>query len=204
MIDKRISQFSVPRSGSSLISTILKKIFKEVKHYHEYDGGVSVVIYRDFRDSLLSYYRVVNNIKDDFFITEKKEIDEIINNPRFIQPINDLHKYKKRKGILFLKYEDFFSNEKKNDFDFIFDRIENHFSINIPNEIKNDLIENHNIINNAKNIEMGINNNYTYGKIHINKGEVGLWKKYITPNLHDYYMERLKEHLKLWDYDIDK
>jgi len=124
----KVYQYALPRSGSTLIMQVLRKIFsvEEVNYSHgfrEVDGKL-VVTYRDFRDVMVSHWRIRWG---------KLENGKIVNNPSPLEiecelgtvrnNLGILNKYKEHYGldnkdVLWLRYEDFY-----NDYDYIFEKI---------------------------------------------------------------------------------
>ena len=75
-IDRTIVQYGVVRSGSTLCYMLLKELFVNVQKQHNVnkDKGLPIVItHRDFRDSLLSQFRVIKTKQANEFQFVNKE-----------------------------------------------------------------------------------------------------------------------------------
>ena len=157
---KKVVQFSMGRTGSTLIGRILKHIYPEdeiiLRHPDpmEYSNAIqfnqNVMIVSSYRhpiDSTLSLIRVqeygdrkikMKSVDDD--ILNKHIDDRRCTHARFKQNMED-HKGPQLK----LKYEIFW-----NDYDYIFDNLEKFFKIEIDKEHRKDIGENCGIKNTVK------------------------------------------------------
>ena len=199
----RIVQFGVARSGSTLIYLLLKKFLKvEVIKSHDYiEGFRTVCTYRDFRDSALSYWRVLNNAEQG-----RKAIRSELKEPcnYILYCIKCLNKYKELcpNNCLFLRYRDFVNN-----MDYIADSFEKFFNIIINKDDRLLAYDEFSFENNKK-----ISDNYKewlkwdpdkliHGG-HLYKGEVGTWKEFIKDEDINYINDLFYENLKKWDFEI--
>jgi hypothetical protein len=140
--DEIIYNFSVPRSGSTLLKQLMSEIFDYDKILYFYklprfnlfrpptNGSPIIMTYRDFRDIILSTRRMRLSMfgickeesfttlptKKELFLLAEREVIPQINGFEFINS-----KFKDR--VLLLKYEDFYS-----DYDKIFDKFEAFFN----------------------------------------------------------------------------
>jgi hypothetical protein len=125
---KHILQFSPPRSGSTLVYNILREVFPryKVEKCHTLNSrnlaSPIVATYRNPVDIVASLLLVSNCSVTDANIREQC----ILLNT---QGIWDLLTIRNRSNLLLLRYEDFVD-----DFDVLFNGIENHFQIGIPHE----------------------------------------------------------------------
>ena len=132
----KIKVFGVPRSGGTLVTNLVNEIFEECnqiipEHNYFTDSDKAVVVYRDFRDCIASYWRAFCANFDE---------KEFKKSPKFRWISGCLWEYKNlyiprlnkfktdwdKENTLFLRYEDFY-----NDFNFIFDSLENFMDIEI-------------------------------------------------------------------------
>lgn len=136
-----IIQFSPPRSGSTLVTNILKDIFpkKTILKKHSWIEEMSkcpvVVTYRHPLDciasSIQAYELNPNNevIQERIIGFERNGIWEILD-------------IKNQSNVLMLRYEKFFNN-----FEVIYSEIENFFDIKLSVEIKSEINEKYDIKN---------------------------------------------------------
>jgi len=137
-----IYNFSIPRSGSTLIRQIMSEIFDYEKIIYFYkiprfknfnDDNVRnpiVMTCRDFRDVILSTRRMRLSMhgvsaEESFAIPPTEEELQLLATREVIPQINGLNYIFERyqDDILLLKYEDF-----KSDFDYIFEKFEEFFN----------------------------------------------------------------------------
>jgi len=196
----KVIQYGIPRSGSTLIWQILNYLFTDVTKTHNYiNTKLPVFItYRDFRDTIMSYWRIYNLNKK---LTSEKELIKTINN--YNHHFDILEKYKSKNNTAWLKYELFYDN-----FNYIYDIIETLLNINIDDKEK-DIIKNKFNVTNNLNISTQLKGHFdkTYDKItklhanHIyNKGKINNWKLILDNKLHLKYTELLYDILKEWNY----
>lgn len=130
---RHILQFSPPRSGSTLVYNILRELFPRhrIEKCHTLYGrnlaSPIVATYRNPVDIVASLLLVSNSSMTDANIREQC----ILLNT---QGIWDLLTIRNRSNLLLLRYEDFVDN-----FDVLFNGIENYFQIEIPHEKRKEL-----------------------------------------------------------------
>ena len=108
--------------------------------------------------------------------------------------------------VLFLKYEDFFQN-----FDYVFEKLEDFYDYEFSSEKKEWIIENFNIENGNDNLSKVMKG---FSHRHILNGGKTNWKDYEDWNLLNLegypvdiktkldFTAALKYHLKLWEYEV--
>ena len=144
---KKIIQFSPPRSGSTLIYNILREVFPntDIEKWHTYQNNTShdpvVVTYRHPLDCIASSIQRYELIPTQDVI--EKQVIEFNENG-----IWDVLKIKNKNHVLILRYEEFVNN-----FDKIYDAIEQHFDIIIPIDKKATITKKYQIDNIQKIVE---------------------------------------------------
>lgn len=205
-----IVQFSIPRSGSTFVTQIIKELFPEnkiikVHNYFEKKHTKVVATIRDFRDILVSSWRVLNDISFEEILAGRRpthiELREELN--RTIFYIKELYKMINYYGdnIFIIKYEDFYQ-----DHSFLYDFLENCFEITIPEDLRENLSDKYSIERNRERADkyntfkkwddLGI-----HGK-HVYKGKVGTWKEIIESCNHSLLNNALQDYLCEWDYKL--
>ena len=167
----------------------------KITHMHSFanckDDDFLIVVYRDVRDCIVSTYRVAkkfNNLKD----IKKASIFQLyaytIGYEKNISANFNIKKYKiqKNKKILLLKYDDFFEN-----FNYLFQEIENFFNIKIDEKHKIFIKENYSVMNKKKYLDKFQNfihkdENDFHGH-HIFTGQPETWKLIVKETHHEYY-----------------
>lgn len=215
--DPVIIQYGFPGSGSTFMWQVLNSIFTNVKKTHncpEYSENYKVVAtIRDFRDILCTYFKRAN------LPITKPSIDFLVNqHATRAGSFTDLYKVSEiwgdKDNILWLRYEDFFNN-----FDYIFNRVEEFFQIKLTDEQKEHAHKNYSLEANQERVKKadslckqqgaqgwldktwvpytvdGINGIHITGN-----GSVGKWQYIIPEDLHGYVTEALKEPLKKYGY----
>jgi len=137
--------YSIPRSGGTLVYNVLNHIFDGLvkPHDHDYFETESfdtpvICVYRDFRDSLVSQYRVMTDHID--WAPDQMPGASVINNAKSQKKsIENLYMFlhyglqHPKKKIMFLRYEDFFDSDVGDvDFEFLFDVFEKFFGLCEP------------------------------------------------------------------------
>lgn len=156
-LKNKILQFSPPRSGSTLVYNILREIFpkKEILKQHTYRHIISrypvVVSYRHPLDCIAS------SIQRYGLSPTKEVIDQQI--IEFEENgISDILRIKNKKNVLMLRYEDFFD-----DFNIIYNSIDQFFDIKISYEIREDITSRYQI----QNIEKIVSSKNTFSEYDI-------------------------------------
>ena len=135
----KIIQFSPPRSGSTLVTNILKEIFpsKTILKTHVCNEEISqypvVVTYRHPLDCIASSIQAYELSPTDSVIEDK-----ILGFERY--GIWEILKIKNSSNVLMLQYEIFFNN-----FEVIYSGIEDFFNINIPLDKKNEITQKYDV-----------------------------------------------------------
>ena len=135
---KNIIQFSPIRSGSTLVYNILRE-FSNVRKTHNIsvnNGQLYVITYRHPYNSIIS--SLLRNEKKINSLNIKSEINEYLKNGGKDLLENDLLK----KNILLLQYEEFFNN-----YEVIYNKLENVLNINIDENKKIELSKKYHITN---------------------------------------------------------
>jgi hypothetical protein len=237
MVDTLL-QFGVERTGSTLVTQILWDINKEfyrgkvnVVKAHDFkrqlcgEGTRILCTYRDFRDVLISLWRVHKKKKNsdihpidlsklDRSKYENKECgvvgvkitkEEIGSYGGYLlNGIRAMSLYKESVGSRdsFLRYEDFVKN-----YSIIFDEIEYQLGIKIDSGIrsrisnKRSFESNKKIAAKMKNFGEYDVNSYIHGD-HLHKGSVGGWVDYVRSDMVGYLNNLLKEPLLKWGYSV--
>ena len=213
MNNKKILQYALPRSGSSLLKQILRELkLGEVLHSHEFVDNCDwdmIGTVRDFRDLFISHWRIWFG---------KFENGKLINSPtenqincilRTMQvKLDTLNTYDERyKGkYMLLRYEDFYNNP-----DYIFDKLETFLDISILQKDRERIKEKTSLEANRKRQDkvkiidkVRIFNNVDKD-IHANHispidPETGYWKKIVNQKFHHIVEESLSDELKKWGY----
>lgn len=197
----KVVQFGVPRTGSTLVCQIMDNVLpvKVVKEHDFIKADKIICTYRDFRDVVISNWRVQSNPPPGRSIN-RPEID--LNAGYILKCISNLNSYRDRcpNKCKFLKYEDFKENYK-----LIFDTIENFFSISISAEKRAELKKEFSFKKNKdrslkfKTFHERCPKTRIHG-LHLYKGEIGTWKEFTKPKDHNYLLNLLKGPLKEWKY----
>jgi len=135
---KNIIQFSPIRSGSTLVYNILRE-FSNVRKTHNIsvkNGQLYVITYRHPYNCIIS--SLLRNEKKINSLNIKSEISEYLKNGGKDLLENDLLK----KNILLLQYEEFFNN-----YEVIYNKLENFLNINIDENKKIELSKKYHITN---------------------------------------------------------
>jgi hypothetical protein len=193
---KRIVQFGPGRCGTTLIWQVLKEIFPQVEKHHGFVNAYrTVVVYRDFRDSLCSILRI-EQVKFKDLTKDRIKLAY----KGYINQLKVLKSYQHREDVLFLQYEKFFG-----DYPFLFSEIEKYFEIELEDSLKKDIEVKTSVMANKKIADrypkFGVfdTQSFIHGQ-HIQNPEPGGWKMNIPLNLHDFYEDLLKNDLALWGY----
>ena len=135
-------------------------------------------------------------IKNKLNNITKKEIDDMLRRIQFHNVYCQTRTWYKNSNAIFLIYEKFYTN-----FDYIFDKIEQFFKIDISENRRDELKKKYNVVN-LKKIADSMDNFHQIDEVtlihgqHISKenGETDQWKFYIPLELQDYCTKKL-EHL---------
>lgn len=201
LIGKTIIQFSPPRSGSTLVYNILRDIFPnryiEKRHSYGYnDPKLPVVVtYRHPLDCIASSIQRYGLTASNEVL--EQQISEFERNG-----IWNVVEIKAAPNVLMLRYEDFVNN-----FDVVFDGIEEFFDIKIPHETRKVIGDRYNIKAVEKVIDkMGAfieydNLTHWHGK-HISayKGKSFYYKEFFQDDQIVYLKEVYKKFLLEFNY----
>ena len=200
------------RSGSTLVYQVLKILFPRteiIKRHHFGKKLMSepiVATYRDFRDILVSTWRVFMRSQKGLPLKGRMTAEDIEETYKFLSSYvrawNRGRKlYQKQDNVLWLKYEDFY-----NDYDFLFKELEDFFKIEIPHSKRSVIESKTALMSNKKRAtayqnfsEYDVGGTEIHGH-HIYKAEVGGWKKVIPEDLHELVEEKYATELKEWGY----
>ena len=202
--------YTIGRSGSTMISQILKNLFSKdyiVRCGHENypvtPQDKLVITYRDFRDVMFSFWRVYQDIPfEELDKGRQMTIKEVEKYTCLVAGMANgiLRKTReKHSNPLLIKYEDFVNN-----YEYIFSKLEKHFEINIPQEKREELINRFGKkANKTKSAHLKsfkkVTKDLVHG-LHVYKGEVGIWKKYVPKEKHKYVNDKLSRALREWGY----
>ena len=133
---RTITLMSAPRSGSTFIWQIMKMIFGKVSSSHDYCKNCEVIVFRNFLDSAISHYRVLNDKPDNFLIKEIEVIDNIKNNYLpYCYAIKKTIDEELGKKLYFV-YEFDIKTSSGNNYKKIFQKISQHYEIVLSNKTK--------------------------------------------------------------------
>lgn len=204
--------YVMPRSGSTLYANVLRKIFvredgEKLNCIHDPIKGMekTVALYRDFRDVMVSHWRIRHaKYKNGVVINkiDKKELEAMFKTVFRLIRVLDGFIQRYPESIL-IKYEDFWDDTGK-----LIDRISEHLDVEIPEELRKKAIS-ENIIEDAKKISDELGECFDkideetdlHGK-HIYKGIPGGWKEFIDESLHKKVNTVLGGHLKRYGYIV--
>jgi hypothetical protein len=206
-----IVQYSIPRTGSTLITQILKQVFPDNKVFKTHNvikQDLAIVsTYRDFRDVLVSGWRVHHDIPlQDLNAGRKITSEELDKNLRkLISDIKSLEGMKAhyQDNMLLLKYEDFIHN-----YDYVFSELVRFFQVEISEDLRNKVKVYCSIDKNLersgkfKTFRKQWDKDTLIHGLHIYKrGEPGGWKHLVPEELHYEVNSRLKKFLIRWGYE---
>lgn len=210
--DYKVAQFGPPRSGTTVVYQIMCSLFNESTKTHSSPRHVPFVpdrwicTVRDPRDIISSFWRVNTNVNvRNSSLTSKMRKDEISQYYNQHKSWLDLvETYHKLDNVIWLKYEHYVNN-----FDYIFDKIEQSMDIVIDRETRDILIERHSIENNKKfadqyagfHIHHAEDVSGLHGN-HIFTGQPRTWETIVHPDALRYMSEITKPYLDLWNYEV--
>ncbi len=197
-MNMNVIQFSPGRSGSTLIWNLLRELDCNPKKMHQitYSRKMKIVsTIRDPRDILKSRLLITQKEID------KTSIDQEIN-LMLVCGMTTLTNIFSEPNVLLLKYELFY-----NDFDYIFDSLENFLHIKIDSNKKKELCDKYDITQ-MKKISQKYKHFKNYDKYthvhgkHISDTcEPNKWKEVIPENFHDYINSALEKYIIIFGYD---
>lgn len=206
----KVNHYSVGRSGCTFITQLLVGIFgrdnvsASHKPYSLKPGQPLLLSVRDFRDVVLSYWRVQNDISfKDIECGRKATLEEINPQLNLVKHAIEHHlnpTFKNNDHTLILKYEDFFPDQ----FDFIFAQFEQFFDISINKKKRKELQQAYSFKRNKYKASkmksfQHYDKEFIHG-LHLHKGEVGGWKALLLTEHHKSLNELLAHELEAWNY----
>jgi len=169
IIEKTVLQWSISRSGSTLVNRILRNVFSEVHYFHPIDyniwvfgcrvQGVShfptkelpaICTIRNPIDTAASLVRISKKKQEEHMPVCHESLGHHRSFWEFVDSIRD-----DGKDVVILKYESFWNN-----FDYIFKKLENRFNSTIDKE-RRDLIERDFSISSHRGIQAKIGNDFS-------------------------------------------
>ena len=209
-----IIQFGHPRSGTTLVYNLLKDIFPnrfvETRHYYRKKDRKfpTVVTYRNPLDAITSQLLVYQRsekkglLKDqEKLIITRETLDSII---KIFEKngIWEVIKIQNNQNVLMLKYEDFV-----NDFDIIFNAVENFCNTKINADTRSILKNRYNIksvekISNKMNSYSEIDSKTLFHGDHIgkNKGQPNFYKQFLEDDQITYLKKIYSKFLINFNY----
>jgi len=214
--DKYPEVYGINRSGSTLLYNIVNTIFDGnvgVKRGAFFETDQKIIgVYRDFRDSAISQWRVNSWNQVGTFACEKDAVvaswDQVHTFAHEIrrQVREDLRRLRERYDdtqLLLVRYELY--NE---DFDYLCDQLEIFLDIVISQELRGFINQTWNkqrvrkeYTEPLKDFWYSNEETYFHGG-HIYKGSHGTWKELLRPEDHHIINEFMKEELEEWEYQL--
>tara|TARA_R100000234_G_scaffold63982_1_gene38879 strand:- start:1071 stop:1724 length:654 start_codon:yes stop_codon:yes gene_type:complete len=210
--------FGVPRSGSTVIYNIVDYLYggcvAPQKHdYFEDVAGMymTIVTYRDFRDSCTSQWRAFHagfdEEKDRLQIPRQELITHATNQLTTVEYLNRFKVDSERgRDVLFLRYEEFFDNVKGDlNFDFIFKNLQEFLNIEITEDQRAYIKKNFAFKSQKeyskqyKNFHDYCDSRHIHGH-HLYKGKTGTWRELVAEEHHVILNHILKDSLLEWGY----
>ena len=143
IIEKTVLQWSISRSGSTLVNRILRNVFSEVHKFHPIDCVIrvfgcrvqgptgfptkefpTICTIRNPIDTAASLVRISKKKQEEHMSICYESLDHHLNFWEFVDSIRG-----DGKDVVILKYESFWNN-----FDYIFKKLESHFNGTIDKE----------------------------------------------------------------------
>lgn len=206
----KIYHYSVGRSGCTFISQLLAELFglQNLEAGHErYTGKTEepvVISIRDFRDVVLSFWRVHNDIPFKEIESGRQaslaEIEPQISMVKASIQNHLLPTYKDNKHVLLLRYEQFFPDQ----FDYLFTEFEKFFSIKVGKKKRTSLKLAYSF-NRNKHKSQKMQSFKEYDKefihgLHCYQGKVGGWKDLLVPEAHAQLNLLFAGELREWGF----
>ncbi len=208
-LNKKPKLFGVSRSGGTFIYNVINEIFqgniKPQSHGFFATEQKVIATYRDFRDSTVSWWRMeigkFTDVKQKRLMSKDELVFYADRMRGRIHELNKMREHYSEDKILFLKYEQFFNN-----FDFIFDNIENFLEISLSDELKETIIEKYNLQSQKKEADKyqdfrGYDDVRHIHGHHIMNGEPQTWMKLVDPKHYFLLNYILKDGLRGWGYE---
>jgi len=204
----KVHHYTIGRCGSAFISQILFSIFgfDNVWAGHEAIPKMTtpvVITYRDFRDVVVSYWRVSRDLKpaqlNEGLKMTTQEVRNFANNiAGAVRTMNMI--YNRNPHALLMRYEDFFPDK----FDFILNKIQNYFNIKLTSDKIKEIKYSFSLKENKRRSDKlvtfkKVGDKWMHGN-HVYKGMIGGWKDLIRPKDYHIVENTLKSALVQWDY----
>jgi hypothetical protein len=203
------------RTGSAILTDICFYLFGPEHVYPTHrnkfinakndTGAPTLLAIRDFRNSMVSHWRVKENITkesmDDGAQMNQNDLEYYLNNRskygsgNFLLRIQHLKDFIEER-VCGIDYQPIYYEKVLGNIPAVLKIIETYFKIQIPDVNKKYLDMRYNVKNKSKYFTGDRNteeNTYNLG--------VTDWRNHIPENLYDYVYDKLKPHLKLWGYD---
>jgi len=200
--EKKIIQFSPPRTGSTLVFNVLREIFpgRRIDKSHNYETKFEkypvVVTYRHPLDAMASSIQRYGRTPTDEEI--ENQIKEFEANSLW-----DILPIRRHPNVLMLKYEEFYKN-----YDYIFDALETFFGVTISAEKRREITNRYNIEAVDEQVrEYGDFQTYdTVTQLHgrhisTYKGGVNYYREFFSPEQIDYLKKVYAKLLAEFGYD---
>lgn len=207
----KVCHTSPGRCGSTLISQILRDLFgyenvvaTDMLIGEHHDRRV-VITHRDFRQALVSHWRV-RCIQDDGTLEEgrkmtRKEVLEYIYKTRRLCGFMDKNADDNPHALI-MAYDKFYNN-----YEYIYDEFEKYFDIELPREERDRLTAEYSLEKNKERASKmtgfsKYDDSMIHGR-HIYKDGKSSWKDYLdSEELVDSITIALMPHLKRWGYRL--
>ena len=207
--------FGLIRSGGTVIYNIVNYLCdNKIDHqYHTYftPDVKTLVVYRDFRDSCVSQWRVFSGNFNNTSTKEPSWEDLKHYSKQIKDGVEALNKFKEdydsgNRNIGFLKYEEFFNSEKGDlDFGFLISVLEYELSIEVTEE-QREYIKNNFSFPAHKALSQKYENFHSWDEKsgihgnHLYKGKAGTWRDLVPSSLHDPFTNLFESELNQWGY----
>ncbi|MDP6426078.1 MAG: hypothetical protein QF443_03730 [Dehalococcoidia bacterium] len=206
---EKVKLYGVPRSGGTLVYNIIREVFPDLEikpqtHTYFQDSVKAVVTYRDFRDSVISTWRVSLGFDEqDYKVIAKYRwlIDTIDGYKR--QVSDNLNRFRNEwseNDVLFIKYENWFNN-----YDFLFERLEIFFDVKINSSERKILKKKYSRrevkkkIKQFKSFDEYDKKDHFHG-YHIYSGHPATWKQLLRKEDHVKLTYSMLNELSEWGY----
>lgn len=208
----RVRQFSIPRSGSTFTQQVFWILAgkNNVLTYHVIRPEINVIVYRNFIDAFMSYFRVQTD-QDDYFIDDPKVVDLYLYGPgpkdgSYIIYINSLFWFAgKLNGKLVLEYEtDIVDEDGDNRYDHLVKKIGGHFNREFTDEDIARVREYCSVeANKKRSQEQGswhnVNREHNIHGRHIWDPKPGDWREHCSEEVENYLLNsELNTRYKTW------
>jgi len=217
-----IFHYSVGRSGSTVVSQVLRRLFGPGNLCFSHDPvinheGPMVVSIRDFRDAVVSLWRVMTHMTDEALNNGRKATREDLG--EYLELVKTrvntgLNVIVERGDYMLVKYVDMILCHTETsspgivfchyNFHALFNLIEDYFGRGVS-EVRRNAIETEFSMETNKKRAAKLPNfrkwdeKMVHGN-HIYTGEPGVWKKMVAEADHEWLTAALKDELDRWGY----